>query len=97
MTRDGDRDRDNGPIGGPQQRAVESVVGAIGSTGLGGLGVNSGGDAALSVGVIEVEDDVPDEDYNTSQATRYLERFHKAITKSVLGAEFQLLAEDRGQ
>jgi len=33
--------------------------------------VNSGGDATLRAGVVEVEDDVPDEDSNASQPTWY--------------------------
>lgn len=42
---------------------MESVVGAISSTSLGGPGASGDGDAALGVGIIEVDDELQDDDY----------------------------------
>jgi len=89
LRRDGDGDCDNRHISGPRWGAVESVIGAISSMSLGGVWVNSGSDSTPRVGVIEVQDDVPDEYYDASQATWYQERchcccvcYHTAIIKS---------------
>ncbi|CUS11427.1 unnamed protein product [Tuber aestivum] len=63
-TSTGRDDDDDGVVGRPRRGTVESVVGAIGSTSLGGPEASSdGGSAALGVGIIEVDDDVQDEDY----------------------------------
>ena len=42
---------------------MDSVVGAISSTSLGGPGASGNADADLGVGIIEVDDDLQDEDY----------------------------------
>ena len=42
---------------------MESVVGAISSTSLGGPGPSGDGDTSLGVGIIEVDDELQDEDY----------------------------------
>ncbi|KAG0133648.1 hypothetical protein HOY82DRAFT_257841 [Tuber indicum] len=60
LTRDDDGDA---VAGRPRRGTVESVVGAIGSTSLGGAEASSDGGAALGVGIIEVDDNVRDEDY----------------------------------
>ncbi|PWW73090.1 hypothetical protein C7212DRAFT_354059 [Tuber magnatum] len=58
-----DDDDSDGVVGRPRRGTVESVVGAISSTSLGGPEASSDGGAALGVGIIEVDDDVQDEDY----------------------------------
>ncbi|RPA93475.1 hypothetical protein L873DRAFT_56640 [Choiromyces venosus 120613-1] len=55
-----DGDDGSGVVGRPRRGTVESVVGAISSTSLGGPASSS---AALGMGIIEVDDEVQDEEY----------------------------------